>query len=44
MASGTDHPDVVREVKALGLYHYFAEIAGAPLKRAVQRMGFAEAY
>ncbi len=34
VASGTDHPDVVREVKALALYHYFAEIAGAPLGRA----------
>ncbi len=30
-ASGTDHPDVVRESKALGLYPYFDEIHGAPL-------------
>lgn len=30
-ASGTDHPDVVTEAKALGVYGYFDEIAGAPL-------------
>jgi phosphoglycolate phosphatase-like HAD superfamily hydrolase len=34
VASGTDHPDVVREVKALGLANYFTEIAGAPLGQA----------
>lgn len=34
VASGTDHPDVVREVKALGLADYFTEIAGAPVGRA----------
>ncbi|MHB9022925.1 MAG: HAD family hydrolase [Armatimonadota bacterium] len=31
VASGTDHPDVLREVGTLGLTGYFAEIAGAPL-------------
>lgn len=31
VASGTDHPDVVREVHALGLADYFVEIAGAPV-------------
>lgn len=30
-ASGTDHPDVVRESKALGLYPYFDEVHGAPV-------------
>jgi phosphoglycolate phosphatase-like HAD superfamily hydrolase len=30
VASGTDHPDVVREVGVLGLRDYFVEIAGAP--------------
>ncbi len=30
VASGTDHPDVVREVGVLGLTDYFVEIAGAP--------------
>ncbi len=34
VASGTDHPDVVREVKALGLFDYFTEIAGAPVGQA----------
>jgi phosphoglycolate phosphatase-like HAD superfamily hydrolase len=34
VASGTDHPDVVREVKVLGLYDYFTEIAGAPVGEA----------
>ncbi len=34
VASGTDHPDVLREVKALGLSDYFAEIAGAPVGQA----------
>ena len=29
-ASGTDHEDVVRESKALGLYAYFDEVHGAP--------------
>lgn len=33
VASGTDHPDVVEEAKALGLYELFDEIAGAPLHR-----------
>ncbi len=31
VASGTDHPDVVREVQALGLGEFFVEIAGAPV-------------
>lgn len=31
LASGTDHPDVVREARALGLADYFEDIAGAPL-------------
>jgi len=31
VASGTDHPDVVNEVTALGLKSYFAEIAGSPV-------------
>ena len=31
VASGTDHPDVVTEAKALGVYSLFDEIAGAPL-------------
>ena len=31
VASGTDHPDVVNEVEALGLTKYFTQIAGAPL-------------
>ena len=31
VASGTDHPDVQREVNALGLSEYFVEIAGAPV-------------
>lgn len=31
VASGTDHPDVVTEAKALGVYGLFDEIAGAPL-------------
>ncbi len=30
VASGTDHPDVVREVGILGLNDYFVEVAGAP--------------
>ena len=30
VASGTDHPDVVKEVEVLGLTEYFTEIAGAP--------------
>jgi len=29
-ASGTDHADVVREAKVLGLYSYFDEVRGAP--------------
>lgn len=31
VASGTDHPDVVREAQALGVYPYFTQISGAPL-------------
>ncbi|MGI6173025.1 MAG: HAD family hydrolase [Christensenellales bacterium] len=31
VASGTDHPDVVREAAALGVDRYFTEIAGAPV-------------
>ena len=30
VASGTDHPDVLNEVAALGLTKYFTQIAGAP--------------
>ncbi len=30
-ASGTDHPDVMNEIRALGLEKYFVEVAGAPL-------------
>lgn len=32
VASGTDHPDVVAEAKALGVHDMFDEIAGAPLR------------
>lgn len=32
VASGTDHPDVVTEAKALGVFDYFDELAGAPLR------------
>ena len=31
VASGTDHPDVVNEIAALGLTEYFAYVAGAPV-------------
>lgn len=31
VASGTDHPDVVREIGHLGLTDFFAEIAGSPV-------------
>jgi phosphoglycolate phosphatase-like HAD superfamily hydrolase len=31
VASGTDHPDVIKEVEILGLTKYFKEIQGAPL-------------
>lgn len=31
VASGTDHPDVVKEAEILGLKKYFNEIQGAPL-------------
>ena len=31
VASGTDHPDVLNEVGALGLTKYFTQIAGAPV-------------
>lgn len=34
VASGTDHPDVVREAKALGVAGYFKRIAGAPVSVA----------
>jgi len=30
VASGTDHPDVVQEAKALGVYDLFDELRGAP--------------
>jgi len=33
-ASGTDHPDVVRESTSLGAYSYFTQVAGAPAGRA----------
>ena len=32
VASGTDHPDVVQEAKALGVYDFFDELAGAPVR------------
>jgi len=32
VASGTDHPDVVQEAKALKVYDFFDELAGAPLR------------
>ena len=31
VASGTDHPDMVTEAKALGVYNYFDELMGAPV-------------
>lgn len=34
VASGTDHPDVVREAEVLGIAPYLAEIAGAPVGKA----------
>lgn len=34
MASGTDHPDVVREAEVLGVKQYFKEIVGAPVGKA----------
>jgi len=34
VASGTDHPDVVKEAEVLGLKIYFTGIAGAPLGKA----------
>ncbi len=34
VASGTDHPDVIKEVEILGLTKYFKEIQGAPLGKA----------
>ena len=34
VASGTDHPDVVKEAEALGLSKYFKEIKGAPPGKA----------
>ncbi len=49
VASGTDHPDVVREIGTLGLTAFFAEIAGAPVgemhcsKEAVLRRLITEA-
>ncbi len=33
VASGTDHPDVVAEAKALGVYDLFDEVAGAPVRK-----------
>ncbi len=32
VASGTDHPDVLKEAEALGVIGYFDEIAGAPVR------------
>ncbi len=34
VASGTDHPDVVREAEVLGVSGYFKQIEGAPVGRA----------
>lgn len=34
IASGTDHPDVVNEARALGLLESFAQVSGAPVDRA----------
>lgn len=34
VASGTDHPDVVREAEVLGVASYFKEIVGAPVGKA----------
>lgn len=34
VASGTDHPDVLKEAEALGVLGYFDEIAGAPVRQA----------
>lgn len=34
VASGTDHPDVVREAEVLGVAGYFKQIAGAPVGQA----------
>lgn len=34
VASGTDHPDVVREAEVLGIAPYMREIAGAPVGKA----------
>ncbi len=34
VASGTDHPDVMKEAEALGVLKYFDEIAGAPVREA----------
>ena len=31
VASGTDHPDVIHESRALGVFDYFTQINGAPL-------------
>ncbi|MBQ3762125.1 MAG: HAD family hydrolase [Clostridia bacterium] len=31
VASGTDHPDMVAEAKALGVFDYFDELMGAPV-------------
>ncbi len=33
LASGTDHPDVVKEAEILGIRNYFEIIAGAPVDR-----------
>lgn len=34
LASGTDHDDVVKETKAVGVNQYFTQIAGAPMRKA----------
>lgn len=34
VASGTDHPDVMREAELLGIAHYFQQIVGAPVLKA----------
>jgi phosphoglycolate phosphatase-like HAD superfamily hydrolase len=34
VASGTDHPDVIREAEVLGVASFFREISGAPVGRA----------
>lgn len=34
VASGTDHPDVVKECRLLGLFHFFEHVEGAPVGKA----------